>query len=150
MSSDFFFMGPCTTATYKLKNNGNIYIDNRGWFWWFFFSYFSVVGEASCSTTDLGKCWVNFGSKETTQEGVANYNVLYTDYDNVSLVYSCSDSWLGKTENGWILTRDWNISEATVDAYEAKFKELMPTWDGSLSKHDQGTNRWPDCSYPEE
>ncbi len=63
------------------------------------------------------------------------------------MVYSCSDTVFGKNENGWVLTRDWDISEAKVDEYEAKFKELMPTWGGSLSKHDQGTNRAPDCTY---
>ena len=147
MSSDFFFAGPCTSATYLLKDNGNVQIKNRGWFWWFFFSYYSVLGEATCSATDNGKCWVNFGTSATTQEGPSNYNVLYTDYDNVSLVYSCSDTIFGKNENGWVLTRDWNISEAKVNEYEAKFKELMPTWGGSLSKHDQGTNRAPDCTY---
>tara|TARA_B110000285_G_C14776073_1_gene446288 strand:+ start:303 stop:602 length:300 start_codon:yes stop_codon:yes gene_type:complete len=97
------------------KLNGNIEIKNRGWFWWFFFSYFTVLGEASCSSTDSGKCWVNFGTSETKQEGNANYNVLYTDYTNVSLVYSCRDSVFGKDENGWILVRDWNISEAQIN-----------------------------------
>ena len=98
--------------------NGNIEIKNRGWFWWFFFSYYTVMGEASCAaadSVDSGKCWVNFGTSETKQEGNANYNVLYTDYTNVSLVYSCKDSVFGKDENGWILVRDWNISESQIN-----------------------------------
>ena len=42
--ADFFFSGPCTTATYTLKDNGDVEVKNRGWFWWFFFSYFSLTG----------------------------------------------------------------------------------------------------------
>lgn len=137
MSSDFFFSGPCSTATYQKKENGNVQVKNRGWFWWFFFSYYSLLGEANCNTD--GKCWVAFRQgegNETKQEGKANYNILYTDYTNYALVYNCEDTALGKDEDAWILTRDWNISEAQVSAYEAEFKRLMPTFGGKITKHE--------------
>ena len=76
------------------------------------------MGTASCSETDSGKCVVGFGSSPPTKDSKSNYNVLYTDYKNVSMVYGCSESWLGKTESAFILTRDWNISEAQIDSYE--------------------------------
>ena len=119
--------------------NGNIEIKNRGWFWWFFFSYYTVMGEASCAaadSVDSGKCWVNFGGGETKQEGRSGYNVLYTDYENVSLVYACEDSVFGKDESGWILTRAIEITDDQNAAYEKEFKRLMPTWGGSLSRHE--------------
>ena len=79
------------------------------------------MGEASCydaSSVDSGKCYVNFGSGETKKEGISNYNILYTDYTNVSLVYSCSESVFGKDENGWILTRAIEITDAQNAEYE--------------------------------
>ena len=79
------------------------------------------MGEAACedgSSVNSGKCWVNFGTSETKKEGISNYNILYTDYLNVSLVYSCSDSVFGKDENGWILTRGIEITDAQNAAYE--------------------------------
>ena len=91
VSSDFRLSAPCTTGTYLTKMNGNIEVKNRGYFWWFFFSYYSNMGEAACNTD--GKCWVSFSSSGAKKEGVPNYNILYTDYDNVSLVYSCKDTW---------------------------------------------------------
>ena len=147
VASDFFFSGPCGTATYQLKENGNIQVKNRGWFWWFFFSFYTVLGEATCSETDLGKCWVNFGTGKTDLNRPASYNVMYTDYTNVALVYSCRPNIFGKEESGWILTRDWNITEDQIKAYETQFMTLMPTFKGSLSRHVQGTNRAPDCTY---
>ena len=120
------------------------------WAWWWFWGYNSGTGEAVCSDTDKGKCWVKFPGEGAKEEGDSNYNIIYTDYNNVSLVYSCSNTWRGKDEVGWVLTRNWDLSEETIDGYEAKFKELVPTWSGSLSKHEQGTNRWPDCKYNPE
>ena len=110
VSSDFRLSAPCTTGTYLTKMNGNIEVKNRGYFWWFFFSYYSNMGEAACNTD--GKCWVSFSSSGAKKEGPSNYNILYTDYDNVSMVYSCEDNWDGKTETAFILTREWDLTTA--------------------------------------
>ena len=112
--ADFFFSGPCTTATYALKSNGDVEVKNRGWFWWFFLSYFTLSGQAGCPASDAGKCWVNFdpsGSLAPTK-GIANYNVLATDYTSYTFIYGCTDTFLGKYETGWILTRDKTPTEA--------------------------------------
>ena len=90
---------------------------------------------------------MKLGGNEAKVTSRSNYNVLYTDYDNVALIYSCDDTIFGKDEVAWVLTRDWNLSEATIDGYEARFKDLVPGFGGSFRKHDQGTNRWPDCTY---
>ena len=114
-----------------------------------FLSYFTVEGEAVCSTIDseLGKCWVNFSSRETDTTKLANYNILETDYTNYSFVYTCEDTYWGKDEDGYILLRDWNVTSAQMDAYEAKFKAMVPNWGGNLIRHKQGTNRSPACEY---
>jgi hypothetical protein len=75
---------------------------------------------------------LNGRTNEIEGETRANYNVLYTDYNNVALVYSCKQKWWMKQESAYVLTRDWNISASTIDGYEAKLKELIPAYGGSL------------------
>ena len=74
--------------------------------------------------------------------GAPNYYVLATDYTNYSIIYNCTNnSVLGKQETAWIVTREKTPSTATVDAYEAQFKTLMPTYGGAtLPKTLQGTD----------
>ena len=64
--------------------------------------------------------------------GKPNYNIIYTDYDNVVYLYQCEDTWLGKEEDAWIMTRDWNITEAQLDAYETDFMKFVPDFKGRL------------------
>ena len=50
-----------------------------------------------------------------------DYKVIETDYDNYSLVYSCSSILWGlyTTEYGWLLTRDTEgVSESEIDRLE--------------------------------
>ena len=92
--------------------DGQIQVKNRIWWWWFFFSYFDLLGKADCNTN--GQCWVKFrtGDAKVEMTGKPNYNVIYTDYDNVVYLYNCEDSVFGKEEDAWIMTRDWNITES--------------------------------------
>ncbi len=43
-----------------------------------------------------------------------SYWVLDTDYVSFAAVYSCDNQFLGKTENGWILTRRRKPKQSTV------------------------------------
>ena len=127
---DFRFSGPCTTATYKLKPDGDIEVDNRGWVWWFFFSYYSVNGIARCPTND-GKCWVTFNllkePPDVTAE-TAGYNILSTDYDNYTIVYNCRDQWYGKEESAWIMTRKADVTSEYILSLEGLLREKMPSY----------------------
>ena len=114
--NQFEWGAECGTAQYKTNaKTGFIDVRNRGWFWWAFFSYFPISGGARCETS--GKCYVNlnpFDASPDLTKPVGNYNVLSTDYDNYSIVYSCSEPWYGgKTENVWILTRTNTIADLT-------------------------------------
>ena len=107
VASDFWLGVPCTTADYLMKDNGDLSVFNRGYAWWYFFSYFTAEGAARCSSD--GKCRVDLGSRSLS-DGPINYNVIQTNYDNYTFVYSCRDKWWGKEEDAWILTRDWDLS----------------------------------------
>ena len=129
--ADFFWSGECTTATYTAMPNTDIEVKNRAWFWWFFFTYFTLTGSATCDTRQA-ECWVTFnlgGNRPDVTAEKANYNILETDYDNYTIVYSCSNTWYGaKEENAWILTRTADITDAKYKEYEAKLKTLMPSY----------------------
>ena len=98
----------CTTADYDMLPNGDLSVYNRAWYW-YFNKYVSMHGSARCPGTD-GKCIVNFGGKNKSDR--INYNILMTDYDNYSVVYSCYPitSWL-KSEYFWILARTPEVDE---------------------------------------
>ena len=89
--------------------NGDIKVFNRAWYWFF---YGWVNGSATCGSD--GKCMVSFnwwGNRPDTSKK-ANYNILSTDYDNYTIVYSCFDSSSGsKYENAWIMTREPSIKQ---------------------------------------
>lgn len=57
-------------------------------------------------------------------ETMGDYNVLDTDYNNYSLVYSCSERsfWFFslKTELAWFLTRSLNLTETTLNTARGK------------------------------
>ena len=126
----FELMADCVTATYALKANGNISVKNRAWYWFFFFSYYEIEGEAACFPSGgEGGCQVNFapGEKDMTKE--KNYQVLSTDYTNYSIVYSCTNIGANKREDFWILTRAAIPTEEEAKTYKALAKTLVPSYD---------------------
>ena len=58
-----------------------------------------------------------------------DYRVLYTDYANVALVYSCDVFLVAKTEYVWILTRSQTPSDAFVFQALNILKERVPAYD---------------------
>lgn len=58
-----------------------------------------------------------------------DYRVLYTDYENVAVVYSCDSYLLAKTEYIWILTRSQEPIEAFIYKGLQVIKEKVPGYD---------------------
>ena len=106
----------CVTATYTISDaaNGTIDLKNRGWFWWFFFSYFSVNGKGKCFGSE-GRCIIDF-SPNPNFSVTPHYEVLYTDYTKYSFIYSCRETWfgLGIQEFIWILSREKTIPDSDL------------------------------------
>ena len=111
------------TATYTAKDDGDIKVENRGKYFGLFYTY--VSGSARCSSE--GQCFVNFGD-QSYMEGDTNYNVISTDYDTYSLVYSCSSAFFGlmKTESMWMLTRETEITDEVANSIKEKMEETVP------------------------
>jgi lipocalin len=58
-----------------------------------------------------------------------DYRVLYTDYENVVVVYSCDQYLIAKTEYVWILTRSQEPVEAYIYQGLQVLKEKVPDYD---------------------
>ena len=58
-----------------------------------------------------------------------DYSVLYTDYENVAVVYSCDSYLLAKTEYIWILTRSQEPIETFIYQGLQILKEKVPNYD---------------------
>ena len=141
-------MATCTTATYGERDDGDISVTNRAWLWWFFFRYFEIEGKARCD--ENGQCRVDF-QEGADLEGRTNYNVLSTDYDNYSLVYSCEDTWYGKFELLWILTRNTDDTAETIEEYNQLVRDILPGDDHygvNFWTVNRGVGGW--CKYPDE
>lgn len=64
--------------------------------------------------------------------GTPNYNILYVDYNDYALVYSCfGNVWFGTAiqEDLWVLSRTNTVTDSKLKDIRAKIKEKMPSYD---------------------
>uniref|UniRef100_A0A3Q4BXK7 Apolipoprotein D n=1 Tax=Mola mola TaxID=94237 RepID=A0A3Q4BXK7_MOLML len=104
-----FQKGQCATATYSLKSPGVVGVLNRelddG-------TIDSISGTAIAKDpSEPAKLDVSFFENSPP----APYWILSTDYDNYSLVYSCSDFGILHTEFAWIMSRQPTLAEETIE-----------------------------------
>ena len=110
-----------------MNTDGSIRVRHRGYYWWFFFSYFEIDGLAAFKNTGKAEANVAFSPFGNSYEDLlakegTNYNVLYTDYVNYSIIYTCNEAWFGtaKTELLWFMSRTNMIPEADLTMLKAK------------------------------
>jgi len=104
--SNIFEAGKCNRAVYSLKDDGHINVENRD------------IQDGKV-TTATGDCYMPDSSEPakllvrfSTLSPYGNYWVVHTDYQQFTLVYSCSAlTGLAHVEQAWILARDMSISE---------------------------------------
>ncbi len=107
-----FQKGDCTTAQYSLNEDGSVKVVNsellpNG-------SYQSVTGKAT-TTSDPFRLKVSFSDNLFGKLFKGDYQVVETDYESYSVVYSCTDLLFARIEYYWILSRTNHIeSEKTV------------------------------------
>ncbi|XP_061198008.1 apolipoprotein D-like [Saccostrea echinata] len=121
----------CIQANYQLKSNGHIRVNNTG----------VSISDGSPSTA-IGDIYIpdpSVGSRLKVKFASAapygNYWVLDTDYENYTLIYSCT-SILGIShfEFGWILARSRTLPDSTIqklfgimDGYKINTHHFMKT-----------------------
>merc|ERR1711997_1252938 len=131
----FQLFGKCVTATYTLEpDNGygkyelKINIVNRA------ISTLNGAKQVAKGNAVLadplnpyvpGELIVNFDSQPAfTRASSANYNVIDTDYETFSIVYSCNNYGFLKSEILWILTRPRFPSKYLIDHLYKKIRRL--------------------------
>ncbi|KAK5860211.1 hypothetical protein PBY51_021704 [Eleginops maclovinus] len=104
-----FQKGECCTATYSLQSPGVVGVLNSellsdG-------TISSISGSATAKDpSEPAKLQVSFFENAPP----APYWVLSTDYENYSLVYSCTDLGVLHVDFAWILSRQPTLSEETL------------------------------------
>ena len=114
---------------------------NRGWYWYFLGNYFGVHGKARCDLAN-GECTVGFFGQSV--EGVANYRILNTDYDNFSVIYNCVPVGTGKFEVVWVLARENTIDNSLLAKIKKDTKVAIPHYDFDKSTE---LTKQVDCVY---
>ncbi|GFS18802.1 apolipoprotein D [Elysia marginata] len=117
----FQFGSSCVRALYSLKSDGKIKVVNSGSFDFRLFGRsvwrvpIRIEGEAFIVDPQTpGGLNVKFGN-QPDMGGKANYLIMDTDYDNYSVVYSCTELGSARNELAWILTRQKGVRPANLD-----------------------------------
>ena len=94
-----FESGDCNTAHYTLNDDNTVKVvnsqDENG-------QSKSIEGEAYCEADNSGQCYVRFSSKQPW----GDYEVLSTDYESYTIIYSCSSFFVANYQIAWVLSRD--------------------------------------------
>ena len=116
----------CTTAEYSgLDSKGNFQVHNtskaaKGGI------RFGLKGKAKCPADSApGHCFVSFTGKSFKSE--PNYNIVHTDYDNYSIVYSCGDDF----QDLFILSREPDLYEDLEFMAFQTMEFMLPNYDWS-------------------
>ena len=114
----------CTTAEYSgLDSKGNFQIHNtsktaKGG------PRFGIKGNAKCPADGApGHCFVSFAGQLIESE--SNYNIVHTDYDNYSIVYSCDDDF----QHLFILSREPDLYEDLEFMVFQTVDFMLPNYD---------------------
>ena len=87
---------------------------------------FGVHGDAKCPKTQYGEgqCFVKFFFQKYYDE--PNYEIIDTDYENYSIVYSCHEDDMAFL---WMLSRKPTIDSATQTKMMETAKAALPHYD---------------------
>ncbi|XP_049888899.1 apolipoprotein D-like isoform X1 [Epinephelus moara] len=114
-----FQKGECCTANYSLKSPGVVGVLNKelladG-------TINSISGSAMAKDpSEPAKLSVSFFAFSPP----APYWVLSTDYDNYSLVYSCTDLGVVHVEFAWIMSRQPTLPEETMEELHSTLSSI--------------------------
>ena len=116
----------CSTAEYSdLDSKGNFKVNNsskkaNGG------PRIGLEGKASCPADSApGQCFVSFFGRPFKSE--PNYNIVHTDYDNYSIVYSCDE----ESQDLFILSREPDLYEDLEFMAIQTVEFILPNYDKS-------------------
>ncbi|RUS81281.1 hypothetical protein EGW08_010955 [Elysia chlorotica] len=116
----------CTTAQYGLAANGTISVTNKGQLRITVFNTKYVVknsvANGKATVPDPSKpaeLSVSFGGF-APPGGKANYIIQETDYENYSVIFSCTQLPGFNVQNAWILTRERGVAPSNLADLESR------------------------------
>ena len=142
----FFEIGAgCVQADYGLNDDGSLSVKNSAHR--FFFGWSSIEGSGvESNVTGPGTFNVNLHG-EPSADKAGNYNVIDTDYDTYTVVYSCKEKFGGliSTDYFWILAREQTLSDAALVDIIKVVEEKLPGYN-FFENHSMGRQGWT-CPY---
>ena len=124
----------CQTAEYTLRNDGKLNSLNY---------QYDIQDKKEYQTAGIVDFTSN--SKGTISKSfwsiLGDFQILDTDYDNYMIVYSCRSALIFHLKFAFILTREKNPSEETIDTYFSKLKSKIKSFNEKKFKkivHDSG------------
>ena len=141
-----FEHGICATANYKLNDDGTIRVRNN--------EYDDTKekwggGTGKAHFVDESKDEGYLKVKFVSLQPAGDYKVIGTDYDNYSVVYSCTNlAGLYSFENVWILSRAEHIDATHLEEVKAIMREQIPKYDFETMSNP--TTQGSVCPYDSE
>ena len=119
----------CVNAMYSDDEDGNTRVVNNGYY--DKYGWYGVDGAGYQINPERGEgsLFVDFSGKVPDSGSKANYNILSTDYENYSVVYSCSDYFIYRKEELWILGRDYTLGDEYLQVALDVIKDQLPHYD---------------------
>ena len=113
-----FENGNCEQARYSINADGTLKVFNTQ-----FSNDTKSIEEAEGVAVCNGpQCAVKFFWFSPS----ADYRVMYTDYENIAIVYACNDLFLAKADFAWILSREQHPKQEYVDKVLSILAERVP------------------------
>ena len=110
------------------------------------FQYIGIGGEMSeCGTSTTGTCRATMGSKSDKK---TDLDILATDYDNYSIIYTCKEQMGGMSHVSWlnISSREQTMSDEDLAKVHEVISEQLPEFDLSgWTMHN--TRQGGKCEY---
>ena len=78
----------------------------------------------------------------------ANYNVLHTDYENVSVVYACDAK--TQTQTAWIMSKKPIMDADTFKSAKQVLASKIPHWNFEAHIDNKGTQQGDICDYAQK
>jgi apolipoprotein D and lipocalin family protein len=128
-----FQRGDCTQATYSLNDDGTVKVVNSevvdG-------KINAVVGRAD-RTENPFRLKVSFSDTFLGKLFKGDYQVVNTDYENFTIVYSCTNLLVARSEFFWILSRHPQVSAERLDDLTSYVAQKFNTTKDSLRITDR-------------
>merc|ERR1712174_1703 len=101
----------------------NSYYSRFGWL------EFGATAYQIAPENNEGSLYIGSPNFPPSKDAKPNYNVLSTDYDNYTVVYSCYDMTLFSMEYLWILAKDYTLSDDLLQTAYGVIQEQLPHYD---------------------